>query len=354
MGRITCTHVSRLAAVAAGLLMTATAARPVCAEAPKRVFEGAGTSAAVERATGRVAVAREGRLEIFDRVDAARPAATLDLPNASARVVEFRGGVVAFSFTLTKEPGLHLMAMDTSGRERLVWPNDGIGTTFPTETSRLTLDGAGLFDMLTLNPTVRAELDVPADVADGAGVVVTYRFSTERMLIRFAPAFHSAAALTCGDLVIAWHDGTVIRYASPGGIVWKKDFAAEPEAVVADVDAKAGTVLCLGPKGGLVALDLADGAVRWKREPTGPGTVRDARLLGDGRALVLGADTTLGLFNPATGALTSADVLAGLGPVVSAWKEHASDLRSVFEVVAGTRPALLLAGADGWYLFPLP
>jgi hypothetical protein len=336
-----------------GLAVALTAgAVPARAGGPTPVFAGAGTSVAVEPSTGRVAVARDGRLEIFASVDAAKPTSVLDLPNATARMVEFRADIVVFSFTLTDEPGLHLMAMDTSGRERLVWPNEGIGATFPTESSRLTLDGRGLYGVLTLDDAVRAELGIPSSVPAGAGVVVTYKFSSERMLTRFSEAFHSAVALSCEDLVIAWHDGTVIRYASPGGIVWKKDYAAAKDAVVADVDPEAGTAVCLGPNGELVALDLATGAIRWRGEPLAG--ARAARLLHDGRVLILAADKALALYDPRSGRLVADDLTTGLGAVGSWWKERAADLRSFFEVVPGSRPELLFAGADGWYATPLP
>ena len=325
------------------------------AAAPAPRFAGAGTSVAVDRASGRVAVCHDGKLEIYASGAAASPVTAFDVPNASARLLEFRGDTVAYTFTLAGEKVDQFLAVGTDGYERLLWPNDGIGETFPTATSRLTLDGKGLVDTLVLGPKVRAEMGVPGSAADGAGVVVTYRFAGEKMLIRFSESFHHTVAVTPDDLVIALRDGAVLRYRSGEGKLWEKaSVTAGPARIV---DADADTALLLAEKGTLVAVDLAKGDVRWRWKPGSAAEApADARLLRDGGVIVqLGGDSArLAVLDPAAGKIVRSDLLAelearGVAGAAEAWRASSS-LAEVGELAG---PVLLVRGPAGWYTLPL-
>jgi hypothetical protein len=341
------------------------------AETPTPRFPGAGTTVVVERASGRVAVATDGVVRVLDSVDAGEPSSTFELPNAGARLLDFRGNVVSFTFKLPREEAWQYMAVGTDGLERLLWPNDGIGASFPTAASNLTHDGRGLAGVLELDATVRRELGIPADPPDGAGVVVTYSFATEKMLIRFSEAFHDAAALACDDLLISWRGGSVIRYRSPGGVEWKKDGVTGEKPRILDVEPVGGTALLLDEAGTLAAIDVRGGEKKWARPAGGP-AVRDARALRDGRVLLLLADSQspLAVFDPDTpktapSALTDLLAPQGLAEVAVYAASGAETLTGVREVTptGGAAPCrrsarrgtrLLLRGPNGWHLAKLP
>lgn len=342
-------------------LAAALASATAIAAPPAPRYPGAPTSVAVERSSGRLAVCRAGKLEIYPDATSAEPLATFDVPSVATRLLEFRGGTVAYAFTLAGEKTEQYLAVGVDGYERLLWPNDGIGETFPTATSRLTLDGKGLVDTLVLGPKVRAELGVPGSEADGSGVVVTYSFAGERMLIRFSESFHHAIALTPDDLVIALRDGGVLRYRSGAGKLWEKTKVTPGPARIVDADPAAGTALLLDAKGELVALDLASGAVRWRWSASTAGDApADGRLMRDGGAVVLvaGARGRLAVLDPVAEKLVRTDLLAelearGVGGAAAAWREGARGLGDAWEIAGATGPALLLRGADGWYALPL-
>jgi hypothetical protein len=342
-------HRALIALAAALTAATALAIQP----APR--FAGAATSVAVERGSGRVAVCRDGTLEIYADGAAASPVTSFDVPNAGTRLLEFRGDTVAYTFTLAGEKVAQLLAVGTDGYERLLWPNDGIGETFPTATSRLTLDGKGLVDTLVLGPKVRAEMGVPGSAADGAGVVVTYRFAGEKMLIRFSESFHHTVAVTPDDLVIALRDGAVLRYRSGEGKLWER--AAVTAGPARIVDADAATALLLADQGTLVAVDLAKGDVRWRWKPGSAAEApADARLLRDGGVIVqLGGETArLAVLDPAAGKIVRSNLLAelearGVAGAGEAWRASSS-LAEVGELAG---PVLLLRGPDGLYTLPL-
>jgi len=341
-----------LIALTAALTSTTTIAAP-----PAPRYSGAQTSVAVERGSGRIAVCRDGKLDIYSDSAAARPLATFDVPTASARLLEFRGDTVAYTFTLAGEKAAQFLAVGVDGYERLLWPNDGIGETFPTVTSRLTHDGKGLVDTLVLGPKVRAELGVPGSAADGAGVVVTYRFAGEKMLIRFSESFHHAAAVTPDDLVIALRDGAVLRYRSGEGKLWEKAGVTAGPARIVDADPAAGIALLLDEKGSLVALDLAKGDVRWRWSAVSAAEApSDARLLRGGGVIVLlgGAGARLAVLDPAAGKLVRGDLLAelearGVPGAGEAWRTLSS-LSAIGELADSV---LLLRGPGGWYTLPL-
>ncbi|MEW6338913.1 MAG: hypothetical protein AB1625_16115 [Acidobacteriota bacterium] len=350
-------HSSSLIAAATAALAAIGAA---AAETPTPRFPGAGTTVAVERASGRVVVATDGVVRVLDSVDAGEPSSTFELPNAAARLLDFRGNVVSFTFKLPREEAWQFMAVGTDGLERLLWPNDGIGAHFPTAESRLTGDGRGLLGVLELDGEVRRELGVPAEAPDGAGVVVTYSFTTERMLIRFSEAFHDALALACDDLLISWRNGSMIRYRSPGGVEWKRDRVTGEKPRILDVEPVAGTALLLDETGTLAAVDVGSGEKKWGR-PAGGAAVRDARVLRDGRGLLLLADpeSPLAVFDPdrpkaAPRPLAELLEPQGLSAVAVYAASGSETLTGVREVTPTSGPRLLLRGPTGWHLAKLP
>jgi hypothetical protein len=353
--------------VALALMGTAAAA-----PAPARpLLAGAGTSVAVERASGRVAVFRNGRIDLLAGVEASAPEGTLVAPDGPVTMVQFRDATVAYAFTMPRGGGPAMAAVLTSGLERLIWPNSGIGPVFPDMTSRLTGDAGGVYSFLRLDAALRDELGVPADIPDGAGTVASYRFADDTLYGLASTDFTDAAALAPRDLLIALKGGGMLRHRSPGGTVWRQDRRTGSRWVIADLDPSSGTVLVVVDGKALETLAVDSGASRWRLDAStlarglrsigvkGQETnVRDARLLRDGRALLLGGETVpwLTVCDPKDGALAG-DLLSGTGPlgvVTRLWAAQHHDLTQVFEVKVSGRPALLLQGPDGWYALPLP
>ena len=356
---------------------TAHGAAPTPVPGPR--FPGAATTVAVNRLDGRVAVLRGGRLEVFADVAAQSPTATVEIPGKTPELIEFRGNTLLYTTREVRGLAVAWVAISAEGRERLAWPNEGLSELFPTERSRLTLDGKGVFGTLTLDAKARAYFELPASVPDGSGVVATYRFAGEKLMARGAPTFADAAAVTPDDLLVTLKGGGALRYRSPGGVVWSHDAGSHGgsrEWRIVDPQA-GGLALFLDGEGALVALDLDGGQerFRWRpadhageiaawlereggetRGPAPAARLLDARRLRSGAVLVLGESDRkwLGVIEVAGGRLLEGEVLgrlrrAGLDALATAWALHADDLSGTFELPDESGSSLLLRGADGWY-----
>ncbi len=377
------------------LVIASLCAATAVAEPPKAAFPGAGTSVVVNRTNGKVAVSTEGRLLVFDRFGAATPSLEAELPGVGAAVREFAGSNLVYSTTGINEGELTKVAITDQGMERLAWPNEGLSERFPTESSRLTLDGKGLFDRLVLDDEVRAYFELGEEIPTGAGVLATFRFAGEKMAARASEAFAAVLALTPDDLLVVNRRGGLMRYQAGHGVTWKLEEGSAGEWQLLDAlpERKAG--LALDGRGALVAVDLEQGQVIWQWEPwaheqeldawlggTAPqpqaagspsprptatplphlaARVVDARFLGDGRVLVLGkrGETFLGVLDGSKGALAGQELVSsargqGLAAVFSLWREKAAYLAWAQELSTPLGPALLLKGSDGWYALPLP
>ena len=138
-----------LAAVALAVA-TAGAAPP----APR--FPGATTTLAANRADGRLAVLQAGTLSVYRGENAEAPSASFEIPGKDPAVIEFRGNQILYTTHGVNDMPVIFVAVSVDGRERLAWPNSGISELFPTDTSRLTLDGKGIYGFLVLDPPARA------------------------------------------------------------------------------------------------------------------------------------------------------------------------------------------------------
>lgn len=375
----------------------------VCTAGPPPVVPGTATTVAVEPVSGRVAICHNGKIEVRPSLDA-RPVWTFDVPNATAELVEVRGETITFSFALSTEEGVKQMAVALDGRERLLWPNSGIGELFPTADARLALDGGGLVQALVLDPAVRTELGVPSDAPDGAGVVASYRFVDEKLRVRFSEIFRKVVALTCEDVLITLKGGGMLRYTSPAGVAWKLEEGQGGEWRMLDVSTSKALALVLDGGGALRAVDIDKGTARWRWDPaehadevasyltrarivrrpaviedvppgapeptptapvpvSGPTSRRgvlDARWLPDGRVLLLGDDGRrwLAALSPSTGELGGNEVItaldiAGLPAVRDRVATHTDNLSHVFAVKLAAGLSILVRGPDGWYAVPL-
>jgi hypothetical protein len=331
---------------------------------------GAGASVVVEAGTGRVAIARASRIAVYDGFLAPAPTATFDAPDGPLDLLEFRAGKLVYRFVMP-ETGAETFAcvLADDGREVVVFPNDGIGVAFPTAGARLTLDGKGLYQTLGLDAVARAEFGIPADVPDGAGVVATYRFAGEKVAARFSADFDAGLALTAGDLLITVRRGGLLRYRAGEGVAWRLDADRKETWRVLDVDPAARVAVVLEGAAALVGRAVADGVELWRLDLGEPGPawegitasrpvpVVDARVLRDGRVLVLGrARPFLTVFDPARSVPVGGDLLQREAYLPMRERILAEDasLAGVGEVAAEQGPALLLGARQGFAAAPLP
>lgn len=382
--------------LALGVLAAAAVAQ---AAPPAPRFPGAATTVVVNRADGRVAAVVGARLILQDSLASDVVTKEYELPGREQAVREFRANTLVYSTRSVEDMPFVLVALHVDGRERLAWPNEGLSELFPTERSRLTLDGRGLYGELVLDGAVREYFELPDDIPLGAGVAATYRFAGEKMSARASEVFRQVVALTPDDMLIALKDGGVLRYRAGDGVLWKQDIPGEPWRL-ADVDDKGGQLL--GIDGGKVlrCLSLDRGELRWEWSvatqggviraalgvkdespipspvvkprrgeknatptptpaPT-PVRVRDARLLRSGRVLVFGDQPRrfLLVLDPAGNRVVGEEVLGslerrGLETVESWWLDEATDLSAAWEMPGPSGVSLLLRGTDGWHVVPV-
>ena len=341
---------------------------------PGPLFAGAGTTVAVNRADGRLAVLHGDRLDIYASGETRTPTTTVGIPGRAPLVREFRGNTLLYETHEVRGLATAYVALSADGRERLAWPNAGLSELFPAETTELTLDGRGVFDNLTLAARVRDYFELPASIPDGAGVVATFRFAGEKMAARGSETFASGTALGPDDLLITLKPGGVMRYRAPGGVVWKHE-AAGGTWRVADAQG-AGLAIVIDGEGSVLALDLDTGKerLRWGPErqasavagwlgqrsgAEGPGAaprVLDVRRLHSAMLLVLGeaGGKWLGIVDPSDGKPVDGEILsrlreAGLDAVVTFWSAHSDSLAQTWELPSESGSTLLMRGADGWY-----
>ena len=331
---------------------------------------GAGGSVAVEAGTGRLAIAGSGRIAVYDSVTAASPAATFGAPDGPLDLLEFRAGKLVYRFVMP-ETGSESFAcvLAEDGREVVVFPNDGIGAAFPTAGARLTLDGKALYQTLRLDAGSREEFGIPGDVPDGAGVIATYRFAGEKVAARFSEDFDAGWALAAGDLLITLRRGGLLRYRAGEGVAWRLDAQRKETWRILDVDPAGRVAVVLEGGTALAGRAVADGVELWRLDlgQPGPGwdgvtasrplSVVDARVLRDGRILVLGrARPFLTVFDPARGVPVGGDLLQREEYLPMRERILAEDasLAGVGEVRGEQGPALLLSGRRPGAPAPLP
>lgn len=383
----------RRSLLALGLLAVATHAAP-----PAPRFPGAATTVVVNRADGRVAAVVGARLVLQDSLASDVVTKEYDLPGREQVIREFRGNTLVYSTRNVEDMPFVLVALHVDGRERLAWPNEGLSELFPTERSRLTLDGRGLYGELVLDGAVREYFELPDDIPLGAGVAATYRFAGEKMSARASEMFRQVVALTPDDMLIALKDGGVLRYKAGDGVLWKQDIPGEPWRL-ADVDDKGGQLLGLDGGKVLRCLSLDRGELRWEWSVTAQGgtirtalgikdeapapapaakprrgdrnaspvltpaptpvRIRDARLLRSGRVLLFGdlPRRFLLVLDPSGNRVVGEEVLGslerrGLEAVESWWLDEATDLSAAWEMPGTAGVSLLLRGTDGWHVVP--
>jgi hypothetical protein len=304
---------------------------------------------AVERASGRVAVGRPGEVLVLAD-DLHRPVAALPAPPGLVELVEFVGGVVVYDFLLPEDgsPGRAAVGVE-DGRERLIWPNRGIGEIFPSRHARLTSDGQGIWEYLRLEARLREELGLADDIPDGAGTVVTYRFADERVWAIAAADFAGAVALAPGDALVVTSGGELLRYRALQGVVWRRAGEGEP-AVISDVDLDMGAAVLVGQRA-VEVVGVAGGESQgsWRRSG-----VAGARLLADGRLLAATQEGEVWVVTVAAGAARALPFAQLAG---GQWPANAVPCRQGSGPLACLHPApggVVVPGDGGWRLLPLP
>jgi hypothetical protein len=320
-------------------------------------FPGADTSVVVNRKDGRIAVLKGAQLEIVSGTGTT--GVPVEIPGTTPRLLQFCGGNILYVTHDVKGMANVFVVITTAGRERLAWPNEGLAPFFPSESSRLTLDGRGVYGFLVLDQPAREFFGLPDSIPLGAGVVATYRFAGEKMSARGSEVFAGGVALSPDDMLIAMKGGGLMRYRSPEGVAWKHE-GSGGDWRVADVDQSAGVALAVDAGGGLLALDLEGGQTRWQSPAEGGARVKDALLLKGGKALVYlgGAQWPLALVDPATGArdataVNDAFAHRKLTSVLGWWLDHTTSLAGIEELPSAGATTVLVRGADGWYDVPL-
>lgn len=305
-------------------------------------------SMAVERTTGRLAVGRSGEVAVV-AADLRQTVATLPVPPGSVELLNFAGGVVTYAFVLPEDGSLARAAVGVEdGLERLIWPNRGIGERFPTVNARLTVDGQGIFEFLPLAAQLRAELELGEDIPDDAGTVVTYRFADERVWAIAAADFGGAVALSPGDALVVTKDGGLLRYRSPGGVVWRRGGEGQRRVII-DVDPRGGLAVLAGERT-VEVVEVSSGEQRgvWQRS----GVVA-AKALADGRLLASTQDGEVWVVTLASAGATAVRLAQLVG---GEWPDGVTRCSSPAGPLACLHPApggVVVAGESGWRLLPL-
>jgi hypothetical protein len=322
---------------------------------PAPRFPDAATTVAVNGSNGKVAVLTGDQLQIFDSVWAPAPSARIELPGKEPRILEFCGPNLRYVTHDVQGMAQVFVAITADGRERLAWPNSGLSELFPTEASRLTLDGKGLYGFLPLDPPARQYFGLPGEIPTGAGVAVTFRFAGEKLLARGSAAFAGVVALSPDDMLLTLGGGGLMRYRSPGGVAWKREGSGGAWRI-ADVDLAGGVVAAIDGEGAVVGTGTESGEPRF-RCAIPAARVLDARLLRDGRllALLTGPERRTAILDIATMRPVGeqpAELCArlGLAAVYEGWLRTADSLADLLDAGTPNAPGLLLRGAGGWYL----
>jgi hypothetical protein len=347
-------RVVQLTAAAAAASVAAAWSQTAPAPPAPRV-PGVATTVAVNRSNGKVAVLAGEQLQLFDSVWTPSPSARIELPGKEPRILEFCGPNLRYVTHGVQGMAQVFVAITADGRERLAWPNSGLSELFPTEATRLTLDGKGLYGFLPLDPQAREYFGLPGDIPTGAGVAVTFRFAGEKLLARASAAFAGVVALSPDDMLLTLGGGGLMRYRSPGGVAWKREGSGGTWRI-ADVDLAGEVVASIDGEGAVVGTRTESGEPCF-RCALPAARVLDARLLRDSRLLVLltGPERRTAILDTASmkpAGEQPAELCARLEltAVYEGWLRTAVSLADFLDVSAPTTPGLLLRGAGGWYL----
>ena len=338
------------------LVATLASAAGFAGPAPR--YPGADTSVVVNRGNGRIAVLRGDMLEVFE--PSGTSLSTIEIPGKNPHILEFCGGNLLYVTHEVSNLPQVFVVITVDGRERLAFPNEGLSELFPSEASRLTVDGKGVYGFLPLDPPAREFFGLPESVPLGAGVAATYRFAGEKLLARGSEVFTGVVALSPDDMLLTVKGGGAMRHRSPGGVAWKRE-GSGGDWRFADLDPAAGVALAIDGQGALIGIDLEKGDLRWQSPAGTAPRVSDARLLRGGRALAFANDPEkqVMVFDPPSGAWSATEVAQvfarqGMRAVLAAWLDRADSLAGIWQIGTASGAALLIHGADGWYEISFP
>lgn len=165
------------------------------------------------------------------------------------------------------------MVLDTAGHELRRWgPGDQV---FPSLTTRLSMDGSALADMIEVNKESRSQLALPGDYADGTFVLVSERLADRSRRVvqlrlwedskgkRSTTTPQDMIGLGPGDFLVTVGNGSLLRVQA-GDKSWSVQGQANGRCVIADVDPGSDQVLVVDGRGAVTSVELGSGERRWR------------------------------------------------------------------------------------------
>ncbi|MCU0291604.1 MAG: hypothetical protein MUF10_06380 [Thermoanaerobaculaceae bacterium] len=165
------------------------------------------------------------------------------------------------------------VVLDTAGHELRRWgPGDQV---FPSLTTRVSVDGSALADMVEVNQESRSQLHLPGDYADGTFVLVSERLVDRvRRVVqlrlwedtkgkRSTTTPQDMVGLGSGDFLVTVGNGSLLRVQS-GAEGWSVQGQASGRCIIADVDPGSGQVLVVDGGGAVSSVALGTGERRWR------------------------------------------------------------------------------------------
>ncbi len=222
------------------------------------------SSLRVEPSTGQVAFIRNGQLLLWD---GRGERVVLGRLHPDATVSGFAGEHIELEVWEDAGP-FETRVVNVSGKEvLLLTPEDaeiGLGLE-----ATLSLDGTAVWDRHLVDPALRREMKISADVPDRTSVLVSRDLSSGLTTVRIlktdpgsAAPFRPADFVMIGveDALMTVWGGGVVR-TSKGAISWQlPGQASGPPWRVLDVHLRSGLAALADEKGNLRLLRLADGA----------------------------------------------------------------------------------------------
>lgn len=229
-------------------------------------------SVAVERRTGSIAVCDGTSVTILKGASEAT-GRRVRVPGQHAEVVAFARDRLLLAVDRDDELPGSLVVLDTAGHELRRWgPGDQV---FPSLTTRLSVDGSAIADMIEVNKESRSQLPLPAGYADGTFVLVSERLADRGRRVvqlrlwedskgkRSTTTPQDMVGLGPGDFLVTVGNGSVLRVQS-GAKGWSVQGQASGRCVLADVDPGSDQVLVVDGGGAVSSVALGTGERRWR------------------------------------------------------------------------------------------
>lgn len=229
-------------------------------------------SIAVERSTGSIAVGDGTSVTVLKGPGDAT-GRRFPVPGRHADVVAFARDRLLLAVDRDDELPGSFVVLDTAGHELRRWgPGDQV---FPSLTTRLSVDGSAIADMIEVNQESRSQLPLPGDYADGTFVLVSERLADRvrrvvqlRLWVdskgkRSTTTPQDMIGLGPGDFLVTVGNGSLLRVQS-GAEGWSVQGQASGRCIIADVDPGSDQVLVVDGAGAVSSVALGTGERRWR------------------------------------------------------------------------------------------